>query len=513
MSILHVFSQDNNDLILIEVGAKFVNVYSSGGGENTRFGKQGDLFEGYDDFENNWGVPEYVNYIAWVVNINKKYSISINLNVLTSFKLSGDYKGKYSYTSADILVRNYFLEKKDQKNNTRGRTSNNKKNSFKPYILAGNGFNLIDGVGFNTLVGGLGANYWINKKVGLFLSSTYNYSFSSYGASSLQNNIGIIFKSIGINDTDKDGVRNKFDECPETFGLRKFNGCPDKDNDNVPDYADICPETKGSISNSGCPDTDKDGLHDLEDACPNQYGLIELEGCPDTDRDGIIDSQDECPKKFGTIKNKGCPVVENEIEQIINKEKQPTKIVEKEGDLPIIKDTLRVIERKVNEPIVADSLKVVEKEINVPTVVDTIKTVKRYINIPTIIDTLTVVEKKQAEAVIPKKEKLSFTIFFDYDSDIVHNTKKNNEILEKIKLLITQKKEATILIEGHASARGDALYNKNLSERRALAIKQKLIALGIKEIIVKIESFGDTQLKYFNEFSFKNRRVKITVQE
>lgn len=56
-------------------------------------------------------------------------------------------------------------------------------------------------------------------------------------------------------DTDKDGVLDKDDECPEVRGPRNNKGCkwPDSDNDGVLDKDDQCPEIYGAPSNGGCP--------------------------------------------------------------------------------------------------------------------------------------------------------------------------------------------------------------------------------------------------------------------
>ncbi len=74
-------------------------------------------------------------------------------------------------------------------------------------------------------------------------------------------------------DTDKDGVKDRRDECPNTPLLVKVNkkGCPvDEDADGVPDYKDQCPKSDkaavGNVDSIGCPcDKDGDGVPDYLD--------------------------------------------------------------------------------------------------------------------------------------------------------------------------------------------------------------------------------------------------------
>ena len=56
------------------------------------------------------------------------------------------------------------------------------------------------------------------------------------------------FFSEYIFDTDKDGIKNKYDLCPEEFG--GFNGCPDNDKDGVNNSDDLCPNEYGEYN--GC---------------------------------------------------------------------------------------------------------------------------------------------------------------------------------------------------------------------------------------------------------------------
>lgn len=128
-------------------------------------------------------------------------------------------------------------------------------------------------------------------------------------------------------DTDGDGVPDYLDQCPTTpsaaYGLVDSVGCPiDSDQDGVPDYLDKCPDTpeeaRNSVDDKGCPlDTDRDGVPDYLDQCPGTpaaaEGLVDSVGCPlDTDGDGVPDYIDRCPntpaEAYGLIDEYGCPL-------------------------------------------------------------------------------------------------------------------------------------------------------------------------------------------------------------
>lgn len=85
----------------------------------------------------------------------------------------------------------------------------------------------------------------------------------------------------------------------------------DTDKDGLLDNVDKCPNTAGPIENEGCPwtDTDGDGTLDKDDSCPSQVGPKENKGCPypDTDKDGVLDKDDRCPNLSGVDYNYGCP--------------------------------------------------------------------------------------------------------------------------------------------------------------------------------------------------------------
>ncbi len=90
----------------------------------------------------------------------------------------------------------------------------------------------------------------------------------------------------------------------------------DSDGDGVPDELDKCPDTPKGVkvdANGCCLDTDKDGVPDYKDKCPNTPAGVKVDAngcCLDTDGDGVPDYKDACPNTpAGTkVDEKGCPV-------------------------------------------------------------------------------------------------------------------------------------------------------------------------------------------------------------
>lgn len=82
-----------------------------------------------------------------------------------------------------------------------------------------------------------------------------------------------------IQDTDSDGIRNYYDQCPEVYGTKACDGCSDRDLDSVRDEADVCPDIPGLSSLDGCNDYDSDGITDAYDDCPFISGDTGQQGC------------------------------------------------------------------------------------------------------------------------------------------------------------------------------------------------------------------------------------------
>lgn len=109
-------------------------------------------------------------------------------------------------------------------------------------------------------------------------------------------------------DLDGDGIKDFFDDCPNTPTGSSVdnNGCAasqiDSDQDGVTDDIDNCPGTpETSVVNSeGCADTDLDLVTDNIDLCPNTIlgNDVDEFGCSldqkDTDNDGVTDDFDQC---------------------------------------------------------------------------------------------------------------------------------------------------------------------------------------------------------------------------
>ncbi|WP_374329693.1 OmpA family protein [Soonwooa sp.] len=163
-----------------------------------------------------------------------------------------------------------------------------------------------------TVATGAGLNLWVTKNFGLGVQGDYVSTpvDKSNIANFWQASASLLFR-FGNTDRDKDGIPDKEDRCPDTFGLAEFQGCPDTDGDGIPDIDDQCPDVAGPKENNGCPwpDTDGDGVLDKDDQCPTVAGPAENNGCPwpDTDGDGVLDKDDACPTVFGLKEYNGCP--------------------------------------------------------------------------------------------------------------------------------------------------------------------------------------------------------------
>ena len=118
-------------------------------------------------------------------------------------------------------------------------------------------------------------------------------------------------------DSDGDGVPNGVDRCPSSGSgaLVDATGCSqDSDGDNIADGIDRCPDTPSGVlvDSSGCPrDSDGDSIADGLDRCSDtpKGATVDALGCPgDADSDGVLDGLDRCPRTApgATVNAAGC---------------------------------------------------------------------------------------------------------------------------------------------------------------------------------------------------------------
>ena len=84
--------------------------------------------------------------------------------------------------------------------------------------------------------------------------------------------------------------------------------------------------------------------------------------------------------------------------------------------------------------------------------------------------------------------------------------------LSEIKSLMEKFADAVLTIEGHASSDGPTNYNQKLSERRAKAVKDALVSMGVDASRLNTAAFGETRPAADNNTSegrASNRRVEF----
>ena len=273
----------------------------------------------FGDFLKDWGGTKDLNILPAVTKLSVARYIGAGFSAEIEGSLNKIKEGFDGY-SEDKSFWNANLQAKYALR----RLFTTESGWFDPYIKVGGGYTAYESRfddkegGFKALAGG-GINFWFTDHLGVNLQTGYHHGFQKNGTDYFQHSAGIVIK-FGSKDTDKDGIPDNKDACPEVAGLKEFNGCPDTDGDGIPDKDDACPQVKGLKEFNGCPDTDGDGIPDKDDACPEVAGPKEFNGCPDTDGDGIADKDDKCPDVAGPAENGGCPWPDTDGDGVLDKD-------------------------------------------------------------------------------------------------------------------------------------------------------------------------------------------------
>ena len=253
-------------------------------------------------------------------------------------------------------------------------------------------------------------------------------------------------------------------------GLTWWFGASDRDHDGIPNKRDKCPDEPedldGYNDTDGCPDLDNDhdGIPDLHDGCPNKPedldGFQDDDGCPDPDNDGdgIVDARDQCPDEpedmDGFEDQDGCPDPDND------------------GD--------GVADEADNCPNTPAGVAVDEN------------------GCPT--------EDEMPETLILKG--------VSFKSGSAQLTAGSIGVLAEVAASLRSWPDKKIEIRGHTDSTGNAERNRELSQRRAMSVRDVLIQMGISPSRITAVGYGQDFPIASNGTAAgrsENRRVEVHV--
>jgi len=127
------------------------------------------------------------------------------------------------------------------------------------------------------------------------------------------------------------------------------------------------------------------------------------------------------------------------------------------------------------------------------------------------IDTFKRVPKEEIKVIQKKVDKLN-KLFFGFDSYVLNEKSKKylRDIYKELKAVPNK-----IIIGGHSSEEGQAEYNEILALKRATAVKDYLVSLGIPEEQLEVKNYGSRVANEENMLHEKSmdRRVEILIME
>ena len=449
-------AQDSNNPWALSFGVNALDTRTSAGGGKDWLNNH---FSQPLAVKDNWNILPSVSYIGVSKYVGDNFSIglSTSFNKLSSYVSYANSKyvvsnpGDLMYYGIDATVKYSFMNLIKSK-------------VIDPSLSLGGGYSFFGDSSYGTVNPGAGLTLWFSENVGLELTTKYKKSYGERGTATnvdapsfFQHSAGLIFK-FGGKDTDKDGIYDKEDACPEVAGLKQFNGCPDTDGDGIVDGSDACPEVAGLAALNGCPDADGDGITDANDACPQVAGLAALKGCPDADKDGVADKDDKCPSVAGPKENAGCPWADTDKDGVADKDDECPEVAGPASNKGCPEVTAAVLE----------SVKVEAK-----------------------------------------------SIYFNSGK----STFKSEDVpvkIESISTLLKQYPTAKFSIEGHTDSDGSDASNQKLSQERADVVRNALIERGLKAENLTAVGYGESKPIASNKTAAgkaKNRRTEVVLQK
>ena len=415
-----------------------------------------NLFNEYFNVSEHWNVQSGFSTATLTRYMDNGFSIGVRASV-NKFSKFGDNAnptggrpgmvfGQKTMFSGDLVITKTFNGIQFGK--------------FQPYVELGGGQSFVDSEKDYHLNAGLGVSYAMTEKLSLKLNTIYRYNrkndavvtYSPNIIPHFQHNISFAI-NFGGKDTDKDGVYDRYDDCPSVPGLADFNGCPDDDGDGIENSKDACPNAPGLLEFNGCPDSDSDGVADPNDACPNTAGLSKFGGCPDSDGDGIEDSKDSCPNEAGPRRFRGCP--------------------DSDGDGVADPD-----DKCSNEAGDSDNAGCPNPTVDA----------------------------------IEKLNELGAVVQFEFNKSDLRDDAI--ELLLSVYNIMSKYGNTDFIIEGHTDSSGPKAFNKKLSLQRAERVKSHLVSKGVDGDRLSTAGFGEEnpiQSNNTRKGRIANRRVEFKV--
>jgi len=300
----------------------------------------------------------------------------------------------------------------------------------------------------------------------IFLSERFSLDFGGRYALLFGNDKDNIGSSAIWEPSDADVNKSRWDLF--LGGTLYFGGSSDGDDDGFDNRDDLCPDEAedfdGYRDDDGCPDLDNDadGIVDTRDSCPDDAedrdGYRDEDGCPDPDNDGdgVVDARDACPDEAedqdGFQDGDGCPDLDDDQDGV---------------------------------PDTSDNCPGTPAGVIVG------------------IDGCPTAREIQAEMVL---EGVSFA------TNSADLTVASYAVLNKVTESLAAFPAVTVEIQGHTDRTGSSDYNRDISGRRAHAVRDYLIAHGIAASRLTAVGYGETRPIASNdsrEGRAANRRVEV----
>ena len=107
---------------------------------------------------------------------------------------------------------------------------------------------------------------------------------------------------------------------------------------------------------------------------------------------------------------------------------------------------------------------------------------------------------------------LEEAVYFQLNEDQLM-PQANEKLAQLVRFILAHDKQQ-ILVEGHTDDTGGEEYNLKLSERRANAVMDALVARGVDAGLISVQGYGETLPITDNETDAgrqKNRRVEVLI--